>query len=424
MKVGPRKSAATRCGVFPFAPFTLLTLLALLALLALAMPSWAHPVIDTRQEACFDARASITCPSPGDDFYGQDAQYLTTQPVYSIGRGGEVVIDHATELVWTRGPDANGDGQINAADKMTWAKAVDYADTLNARGYGGYHDWRLPSIRELYSLMDCRGTDISAFSPAGVPCIDADYFDFSYGDTAAGDREIDMQYLSATLYTGTVMEGSECAFGLNVADGRIKCYPTAAAKYALYVRGNPEYGASDFWDNGDGTVSDRATGLMWQQADSGYGMIWEDALGYCQHSSRGGHDDWRLPDAKELQSIVDYGRSPEATGSPALDPVFQSSVITNEAGQADWPFYWTGTTHQNNTAGGVVGDAGVYIAFGRALGYFAPHGSQAGWMDVHGAGAQRADPKAGDPGGYPAGRGPQGDAVRIYNYVRCVRGGL
>jgi hypothetical protein len=45
-------------------------------------------------------------------------------------------------------------------------------------------------------------------------------------------------------------------------------------------------------------------------------------------------------------------------------------------------------------------------------------------MNVHGAGAQRSDPKSGDPANWPYGHGPQGDEVRIYNYVRCVRGGL
>ena len=44
-------------------------------------------------------------------------------------------------------------------------------------------------------------------------------------------------------------------------------------------------------------------------------------------------------------------------------------------------------------------------------------------MDVHGAGAQRSDPKQGDPDDYPEGNGPQGDAIRIYNHVRCVTGG-
>jgi hypothetical protein len=40
---------------------------------------------------------------------------------------------------------------------------------------------------------------------------------------------------------------------------------------------------------------------------------------------------------------------------------------------------------------------------------------------VHGAGAQRSDPKAGNPADFPRGRGPQGDAIRIYNFVRLVR---
>ena len=44
-----------------------------------------------------------------------------------------------------------------------------------------------------------------------------------------------------------------------------------------------------------------------------------------------------------------------------------------------------------------------------------------GWTDVHGAGAQRSDPKVGDPADYPEGFGPQGDAIRILNYVRPVR---
>ena len=42
-------------------------------------------------------------------------------------------------------------------------------------------------------------------------------------------------------------------------------------------------------------------------------------------------------------------------------------------------------------------------------------------LDVHGAGSQRSDPKVGDPDDSPYGHGPQGDVVRIYNFVRVVR---
>jgi hypothetical protein len=52
-----------------------------------------------------------------------------------------------------------------------------------------------------------------------------------------------------------------------------------------------------------------------------------------------------------------------------------------------------------------------------------PQGGDATLMDVHGAGAQRSDPKTGDASDYPTGHGPQGDVIRIDNLARCVRGG-
>jgi len=93
---------------------------------------------------------------------------------------------------------------------------------------------------------------------------------------------------------------------VNFADGRIKGYPkqrrgpggaTAHKLYVRYVRGNPDYGRNDFHDNGDGTISDRATGLMWSKADSKSGMDGEAALRWIQaRNAEGylGHDDWRL----------------------------------------------------------------------------------------------------------------------------------
>jgi hypothetical protein len=66
----------------------------------------------------------------------------------------------------------------------------------------------------------------------------------------------------------------------------------------------------------------------------------------------------------------------------------------------------------------------VYVAFGRSLGWMQdPRSFRRELLDVHGAGSQRSDPKAGDPARFPFGRGPQGDVIRIYNHVRCVRGG-
>ena len=154
---------------------------------------------------------------------------------------------------------------------------------------------------------------------------------------------------------------------------------------------------------------------MWMQDDSAKGMNWQDALSYGENKEFAGYKDWRLPDTKELESIIDYTRAPKTSGSAAIDPLFNCTKITNEAGKDDYPFYWTSTTHTSMKGDGA---AAAYISFGRAMGYMTEFG---GWSDVHGAGAQRSDPKTGTASDFPQGRGPQGDAIRILNYVRLVR---
>lgn len=365
--------------------------------------SSSYVIVDTGQDKCYDSSRESNCPESGD-FFGQDAQYQGNIASYQDNNDGTVT-DLNTGLMWQRDP----------GDKMEYYAAVDGADSFTL---AGYDDWRVPTIKELYSLMDFRGLDPSGEDGADtsslVPFINDDYFSMEYGDSSQGERVIDSQWVTSSIYESTVMGGQECFFGVNFADGRIKCYPTRAGKgyFAIYVRGN-QYGQNNFLDNGDRTITDNATGLLWQKEDSKSAMDWKSALLYCEGLDLAG-EKWRLPNAKELQSIVDYSRSPDTTGSAAIDPVFEVSSITNEAGKTDYPFFWSATTHAN----GMGGANAAYVSFGRALGYM---GGQ--WMDVHGAGAQRSDPKDGDPGEYPSGHGPQGDAIRIYNYVRCVSGG-
>ncbi|NNM05336.1 MAG: DUF1566 domain-containing protein [Gemmatimonadetes bacterium] len=389
----------------------------------------SYALVGTNQTACYDDRNQIPCPVGGQAFHGQDAQHASNQPSYLLSADGLTVRDQVTGLTWQRSPDTNGDGEIGAYDKLTWAEAQALPNALNAENFGGYSDWRLPTIKELYSLIVFTGIDPSGWNGDAsdlVPFIDTDNFDFAYGDESAGERIIDSQYASSSLYVdGSIY--SQLLFGVNFADGRIKGYgmsmPGGREKtfFVACVRGNPGYGTNDFMDHGDGTVTDRATGLMWARDDSGSdaprGMNWEDALAWVEGLKADGylgHTDWRMPDVKELQSILDYGRSPSTTGSAAIDPVFNATAIMNEGGQEDYPSYWSSTTHAHFLGGSNA----AYVSFGRAMGYMG--GS---WMDVHGAGAQRSDPKAGDPGDYPTGHGPQGDAIRIYNFVRVVRDG-
>ena len=393
----------------------LLILGAALVCTATAGTDLTYPIVDTGQTECYGDRGEVEAPGPGRAFHGQDAQYVGLAPSYR-DNGDGTVTDLNTGLMW----------QQDAGGKMSFAQAKAGAEGCRL---GGYRDWRLPRIKELYSLIDFTGST-GRSAATSVPYIDTDTFAFQYGDVT-GERFIDSQFCSSTEYVHTTMGGNHTVFGVNFADGRIKCYPSSRVGpgqgrvklfHCLHVRGNPEYGKNDFADNGDGTITDFATGLTWTQKDSGHldagprkdgKLNWQEALAWAEGLEYAGHSDWRLPNVKELQGIVDYTRSPETTQSPAIDPLFESTLLDNGAGVTFWGFYWSGTTHLD---GPQAGQQACYVAFGKGWGYMWGQ-----WLDVHGAGCQRSDPKSGDPSWFPQGRGPQGDSIRIYNLARCVR---
>ena len=101
--------------------------------------------------------------------------------------------------------------------------------------------------------------------------------------------------------------------------------------YYCYVRAVRGGQSSNFFvDNGNGTVTDTSTGLMWQQATAG-ATNWNAAINYCEGLVLGGHSDWRLPNRNELQSLVDY-----STYIPAID----ATAFPNTT----YSLYWSSTT--------------------------------------------------------------------------------
>ncbi|MBW2709448.1 MAG: DUF1566 domain-containing protein, partial [Deltaproteobacteria bacterium] len=98
-----------------------------------------------------------------------------------------------------------------------------------------------------------------------------------------------------------------------------------------------------YQDNGNGTVTDTSTGLIWQQdtARDGQGnydtMTWEEALAYCEALNLGGHTDWRLPTIKELGSLVDLSRY-----LPSINTTFFPNTVSSSG-------YWSSTTGANGT---------------------------------------------------------------------------
>ncbi|MGJ8761587.1 MAG: DUF1566 domain-containing protein [Polaribacter sp.] len=367
--------------------------------------AYPYPIVDTEETTFYTDVNTISSVSIHEDFYGQDANYTGNQPSYT-NNGDGTITDNVTGLMWEK----------DMGEKISYETAFTKAEQATL---GEYNDWRVPTLKELYSLIlftgQVEGQKAVAFF------IDTNYFNQPLGNINIGEREIDAQTWSSTAYVGLTMNGDETVFGVNFVDGRIKGYPkykagteTPNTMYFRMVRGNMDYGKNNFIDNGDGTISDTATGLMWQKSDNGIGMDWKTSLSYSENLELANYSDWRLPNAKELQSIVDYSRSPQTTNSPAINPIFETTAINdpnNNSGQ--YPYFWTGTTHLD----GVTPYSGaVYIAFGEGQGKM-----EGVLMDVHGAGCQRSDPKSGNADNYPDYFGPQGDVRYVYNYVRSVR---
>lgn len=345
-------------------------------------------LIASGQTTTYDNDGNIISDlSPGDALYGQDANYLKGASMQYEDHGDGTVTDLKTGLMWQQAPSSSD---------YSWQDAVDYCESLELNGYD---DWRIPSCKELYSISDFG---------LGWP-----YLNTSYFHLASGEVTKDEQFWASNHYVGTTVEGGEnSAFGVNHVTGHIKAYAANAGgpvggKYVRAVRGG-DYGVNELTNNADGTISDLSTGLMWTTDDSGEGMDWAAALVYAEGAEIATYSDWRLPNVKELHSIVDYSFSPSATDisqqGPAIDPMFNCTPIVNEAGDDDYAYYWTSSS-ANFTTGQPYYYA-WYVAFGRAV--------NGEGLDFHGAGGVRFDTKY---EGGPLGEGGE----RYYNFVRLVR---
>ena len=139
-------------------------------LILLSAYALAAPIPDTGQTKCYDNTHEIPFPQPEEPFYGQDAHYTINWPSYKkLDASGydlsdnasswSMVSDNVTGLTWENKID---DGSIHDKDSTyTWENAQNvFISQLNADFFGGYNDWRLPTIQELPLIMD-----LGAFNP-------------------------------------------------------------------------------------------------------------------------------------------------------------------------------------------------------------------------------------------------------------------
>jgi Protein of unknown function (DUF1566) len=360
---------------------TLVSAFVFIFFLMITAVAFAALVPDTGQTRCYNATVEITCPSPGKAFYGQDAQYNINPMSYTKldGSGGVLpdyavswvmVKDNVTGLTWEMKNSMDGakdySNPHDSDNTYTWydsnpatnggnagtpgdgTDTEDFIKALNDANYGGYNDWRMPTIKELTYIVNYS-------IPSPVPTIDAGYF----------PNTVSSFYWSCTSLTSS----TGLAWGVGFDSG----YGFNNKFYSLYVRAvRGGQTQSAYTDNSNGTVTDASTGLMWQQVGSS--GTWEQSLAYCEGLNLGGYTDWRLPTIKELESLVDYSRY----GDPAINTTYFPG-----AGSSG---YWSSTTSANYTyfawgVGFYYGSDAIYNK-GRSLYVRAVRGGQLGSLGL------------------------------------------
>jgi hypothetical protein len=332
--------------------------------------AWSSPVPDTGQTKCYDVAGNvITCPSPGQPLYGQDGNYSINPMSYTKldGSGNALpdsatswvmVKDNVTGLIWEMKTNMDGVKNYNdphdADNTYNWYDSnpatnggyagipgsgldtEDFIKALNDANYGGYSDWRLPTIKELVYIVNYNISYIGT-------TIDTGYFPNTQTSF----------YWSSTSYPAyTYMAwGVKFRDGYNGFDFKYE----DADRYVRAVRGG-QSSAGAFKDNGDGTVTDISTGLMWEKAGPP-GMTWDQALAYCDSLSLGGYTDWRLPNIKELNSIVDYSRVDPSINTTYFSGYWNYASCTTDA---NFTFYAWGMTYASSSAGQNDGQAKDY----------------------------------------------------------------
>lgn len=254
-------------------------------------PSWPMP--DSSIDFCSDGTQVTACPAATEPGFGQDAQYVVNPLSYQPD--ADTVLDQVTGLVWQRRV---------AIGTYDWWEARGYCAGLDL---AGHQDWRLPSRVELVSLLDFGQLD---------PTIDLDAFPDTPSDF---------------FWSGSPVPFLNLAYGVRFELGFIYDHDPTGSGRVRCVRSAPTPPDPRFTFT-DEVVDDHGTGLEWQRGHFD-ARLWLDALSTCEGLDLAGHQDWRLPTLKELQTLVDDRRL-----QPSID------VVAFPDTPSEW--FWSSTPIQ------------------------------------------------------------------------------
>ena len=240
--------------------------------------------------------------------FGEDNDYQINSPAYS-DNGNGTVTDNVTSLMW----------QKLDGGEMTIENALIYVNTLTL---GGYSDWRLPSPIESFSILNHQNN---------MPAINTTYFTSTTAEY---------------WWTNTFQVGDSTKVWCTNSGGGIGNHPkieTISAGGTKHFHARAVRDAipntiisNRFTDNGDETVTDNLTQLIWQKTPFNLAKTWEEALNYSEGITLSGMSDWRLPNIKELQSLND-----ETVSNPSISQTTFPNIGTKN--------YWSSTTLPNQT---------------------------------------------------------------------------
>lgn len=259
---------------------------------------------DSGQIVCYDI-SGLIIPCVGS---GQDGDYAINTPSYT-DNGDGTVTDNVTGIVWQKQNDGLG---------RSWSDAKTYCSSLTLGGGGG---WRLPSRYELVTVTDYGGDSVNYF-PNRI-----------------------------SSWSSTSVLGQSTFWGLSNSYGYTQYSATSVNQYAQCVRGAQSF--QQLVDNGNGTITDTRTNLTWQRDENGL-MDWHTSIDYCEALSLGGWNDWRLPNIKELASLVD-----DTKPDLIYYGMFNIAINMTMFPGATASYYWSSTSFNPSYAWAVYFGTGI-----------------------------------------------------------------
>lgn len=295
---------------------------------------------------------------PGDD---GDLRKGASWPFPRFQKNSDgTITDTLTGLMW----------EVNGKKGFNWKDAIGYCKNLRL---GGYSDWRMPNRNELLSLISY-GLDIYTLSAAAW--LNKQGFDISNSEYWTSTTKVFYRYPSIdpnikfletdqAWYVNMNYSFDEYYDTYFLGKGRTRyviAVRTAYSKRILVPRtgqttsyypgddGDIQAGAAwpkpRFKDNGNGTIIDYLTGLTWEKVPENKTYIWSDAFDRIKKLNtverKGGYTDWRLPNIREMQSLINCGE------------MHNVAWLKNQGFGMPEGYYWSSTTAGEYGSGGDV----------------------------------------------------------------------